>query len=74
MDNLNTHTGVSLYKTFPPALARELMDKSEFVHTPKHGSWLNHCRRLSKSYERLTRTDEAWVFIAMSRIMLNRLA
>ena len=36
--------------------------------------WLNHYRRLSKSYERLTRTDEAWVFIAMSRIMLNRLA
>nr|VFK04091.1 MAG: Transposase DDE domain-containing protein [Candidatus Kentron sp. H]VFK05278.1 MAG: Transposase DDE domain-containing protein [Candidatus Kentron sp. H]VFK05668.1 MAG: Transposase DDE domain-containing protein [Candidatus Kentron sp. H] len=35
--------------------------------------WLNHYRRLSKSYERLTRTDEAWVFIAMSRIMLNRL-
>ena len=25
MDNLNTHTGASLYKTFPPALARELM-------------------------------------------------
>nr|VFK00863.1 MAG: Transposase DDE domain-containing protein [Candidatus Kentron sp. H]VFK03902.1 MAG: Transposase DDE domain-containing protein [Candidatus Kentron sp. H]VFK04786.1 MAG: Transposase DDE domain-containing protein [Candidatus Kentron sp. H]VFK05711.1 MAG: Transposase DDE domain-containing protein [Candidatus Kentron sp. H]VFK06624.1 MAG: Transposase DDE domain-containing protein [Candidatus Kentron sp. H] len=36
--------------------------------------WLNHYRRLSKSHERLTRTDEAWVFIAMSRIMLNRLA
>lgn len=36
--------------------------------------WLNHSRRLSKSYERLTRTDEAWVYIAMSRIMLKRLA
>jgi putative transposase len=23
--------------------------------------WLNHARRLSKSYERLTRTDESWV-------------
>jgi len=36
--------------------------------------WLNHFRRLSKSYERLTRTDEAWICIAMTRIMLNRLA
>ena len=41
MDNLNTHTGASLYKTFPPALARSLLDKLEFVYTPKHGSWLN---------------------------------
>lgn len=36
--------------------------------------WLNHSRRLSKSYERLTRTDETWIYIAMTRIMLNRLA
>jgi putative transposase len=37
-------------------------------------SWLNHSRRLSKSYERLMRTDETWVYIAMIRIMLRRLA
>lgn len=36
--------------------------------------WLNHSRRLSKSYERLTRTDESWIYIAMTRIMLERLA
>ena len=36
--------------------------------------WLNHSRRLSKSYERLARTDEVWIYIAMTRIMLNRLA
>ncbi|SDZ07025.1 putative transposase [Nitrosomonas halophila] len=35
--------------------------------------WLNHSRRLSKSCERLTRTDETWVYIAMTRIMLRRL-
>jgi putative transposase len=35
--------------------------------------WLNHSRRLSKSYEHLTRTDEAWIYIAMTRIMLQRL-
>ncbi len=36
--------------------------------------WLNHSRRLSKSYERLTRSDAAGIYIAMTRIMLNRLA
>lgn len=41
MDNLNTHCGASLYKAFAPEKARELMDKLEFVFTPKHGSWLN---------------------------------
>ena len=41
MDNLSTHTGASLYKTFEPQRARALLDKLEFVYTPKHGSWLN---------------------------------
>ena len=41
MDNLNTHSGASLYKAFAPETARALMDKLEFVYTPKHGSWLN---------------------------------
>ena len=36
--------------------------------------WLNHARRLSKSYEYLPRTDEAWIYIAMTRLMLERLA
>ena len=38
MDNLSTHTGESLYRTFAPARARALLDKLEFVYTPKHGS------------------------------------
>lgn len=41
MDNLNTHNGASLYKAFDPAHARSLLDKLEFIYTPKHGSWLN---------------------------------
>ena len=41
MDNLNTHVGASLYKTFEPSEARRLLDKLEFRYTPKHGSWLN---------------------------------
>lgn len=41
MDNLNTHTGASLYKAFPAEHARRLLNKLEFCYTPKHGSWLN---------------------------------
>ena len=41
MDNLNTHTGASLYKAFEPKEARRILDKLEFHYTPKHGSWLN---------------------------------
>ena len=41
MDNLNTHTGASLYKVFEPKEARRLLDKLDFCYTPKHGSWLN---------------------------------
>jgi len=41
MDNLNTHTGASLYQAFPPQEARLLLDRLEIHYTPKHGSWLN---------------------------------
>ena len=41
MDNLNTHIGASLYKTFNPKEARRILDKLDFHYTPIHGSWLN---------------------------------
>ena len=41
MDNLNTHVGGSLYKTFAPQEARRILDRLEIHYTPKHGSWLN---------------------------------
>jgi hypothetical protein len=41
MDNLNTHSGASLYETFAPAEALRLLSRLEIHHTPKHGSWLN---------------------------------
>ena len=41
MDNLNTHTGASLYEAFPPSEARRLLERLEIHYTPKHGSWLN---------------------------------
>jgi DDE superfamily endonuclease len=41
LDNLNTHTGASLYEAFAPEQARRLLDRLEFHYTPKHASWLN---------------------------------
>ncbi len=41
LDNLNTHTGAALYRTFEPAEARRILRRLEFHHTPKHASWLN---------------------------------
>lgn len=37
-------------------------------------AWLNHHRRLSKDYEGLTSSSEAMILIAMTRVMLRRLA
>jgi len=41
MDNYNTHTLGSFYTVFKPEEAKRLIDRFEFVYTPKHGSWLN---------------------------------
>ena len=37
-------------------------------------SWLGQNRRLSKDYERLPETGEAFIYVAMSRLMARRLA
>src|SRR5207244_1720355 len=41
LDNLNTHTGASLYETFQPKEARRLLDRLAFHYIPKHASLLN---------------------------------
>jgi transposase len=41
MDNFKTHTIGAFYEVFPPEEAKRLVDRFEFVFTPKHGSWLN---------------------------------
>ena len=37
-------------------------------------AWLLKCRRLVRDYEELAETVEAWIYIAMSRLYLRRLA
>ncbi len=41
LDNLNTHTGGSLYEAFAPQEAQRILDRLEIHYTPRHGSWLN---------------------------------
>jgi len=37
-------------------------------------AWLGRYRRLSKDYEVLPQTEEAWIYLAMTHLMLKRLA
>jgi transposase len=37
-------------------------------------SWIDQNRRMSKDYERLPETSEAFIYVAMSRLMVRRLA
>jgi len=41
LDNLNTHDFSAFFETFDAEEAADLMDKFEFVFTPKCASWLN---------------------------------
>jgi hypothetical protein len=41
LDNLNTHTGASLYAAFSPPEAMRILSRLEIHYTPKHASWLN---------------------------------
>lgn len=43
MDNLNTHPPASLYDTFPPAKAKQLLDRLE-IHDTRHPCVLAHYR------------------------------
>jgi hypothetical protein len=40
-DNLAAHKPSALYEIMPAEQARAILRRLEFVHTPKHGSWLN---------------------------------
>jgi transposase len=37
-------------------------------------AWLLKCRRLSRDYEELAETTEAWIYLAMTRLYLRRLS
>ena len=37
-------------------------------------AWLSTWRRLAKDYELLPSSEEAWIYLAMIRLMLRRVA
>ena len=81
MDNLPTHTPGALYERYQPAEAKRILDRFEFVYTPKHGSWLNmaeielnvinsQClRRRIDCIDKVKKEAESW---AKDRNGLNR--
>jgi putative transposase len=52
----------------------------KFIVLPKRwivertNSWIIRYRRLTKDFERYSRTIRSWIFLAMTRLMLRRLA
>ena len=59
-------------KLSPPEGPRPFLPKRWVVE--RTFSWLGQNRRLSKDYERLPETAEAFIYAAMSRLMARRLA
>ena len=59
---------------------QKLMPPRGFVVLPRRWvverafSWIDQNRRMSKDYERLTATSEAFIYVAMTRMMVRRLA
>ncbi len=59
---------------------KKLLPPSGFIVLPRRWvversfAWISHNRRMNKDYERLCSTGEAFVFAAMTRLMLRRLA
>ena len=59
---------------------QKFMPRQGFVVLPRRWmvertfSWLDQNRRMSKDYERLPESSEAFIYVAMSRLMVRRLA
>lgn len=74
------------YYWVPKDISPEQIDWSQYLPPPgfhviprrwvveRTFAWLAHNRRLSKDYERLCTTSEAWIYVAMIRLMAKRLA
>jgi len=59
-------------KLLPPKGSRSFLPRRWVVE--RTFSWLGQNRGMSKDYERLATTSEAFIFVAMSRLMVRRLA
>jgi putative transposase len=85
---VQTVKAVHRYKRYwvPNDIPPEQIDWSQYLPTPgfhviprrwvveRTFAWFSHNRRLSRDYERLCATSEAWIYLTMIRLMLRRLA
>lgn len=61
-------------------IVQKPMDQEGFRVLPRRWvvertfAWLGRYRRLAKDYDLLPATSEAWIYLAMIRLMLRRLA
>jgi putative transposase len=59
---------------------QKLLPPQGFVVLPRRWvvertfSWISQNRRMSEDYEQLAATSEAFIYVAMSRLMVRRLA
>jgi putative transposase len=60
------------WATFLPPLGFRVLPRRWVVE--RTFAWQSQQRRLSKDYERLCATSEAWIYLTMIRLMLRRLA
>ena len=63
---------IDLKKLLPAKDSRSFLPRRWVVE--RTFSWLGQNRRMSKDYERLPETGEAFIYVAMSRLMVRRLA
>ena len=63
---------IDLEKFMPPKGPRPFLPKRWIVE--RTFAWLGQNRRMSKDYERLPESSEAFIYVAMSRLMARRLA
>jgi putative transposase len=63
---------IDLQKLMAEKVPRPFLPKRWIVE--RTFSWLSQNRRLSKDYERLPESGEAFIYVAMSRLMARRLA
>jgi transposase len=63
---------IDLKKLLPAKDSRAFLPRRWVVE--RTFSWLGQNRRMSKDYERLSETSEAFIYVAMSRLMVRRLA
>jgi putative transposase len=68
----NEGIAIDLDKLMPEKGPRPFLPKRWIVE--RTFAWLSQNRRLSKDYERLPESAEAFIYVAMSRLMVRRLA